>query len=350
MPRTKFLLSCLLAVAACGTTGGDDPPFVCEDFTAGVSTLSGAPTVGNVDGERCKARFHNPTGVAIGPDGKIYVADFDNDEVRAVATDGTTETVIKQTGFRKPFGVLFVGSKLYVSTDNAPGGAHGAKTGTIWSVDIGGRKATPMLANMGRARGMAALKDGRIAIADYQSHVIMLWSPGSPAAVDLAGQRGVKGAADGVGAGATFAQPYSIVQRADGSLLVTDWENNKLRIVTLDGRVTTVAGSTQGFADGPMGGAKFAHPQAMVQTSSGDIFLTDLENLRIRKIDAALTTVTTVAGDGKAGPADNDDPLAAEFYGLEGITVTSDGAMVYFSDGSRGNDAIHHNSIKQLSL
>ena len=57
----------------------------------------------------------------------------------------------------------------------------------------------------------------------------------------------------------------------------------------------------------------------------------------------------TVAGDGVGGILDHDDPLSARLFGLEGLSVTSDGSMVYAADGSRGED-LPYNRIRQIII
>jgi DNA-binding beta-propeller fold protein YncE len=153
--------------------------------------------------------------------------------------------------------------------------------------------------------------------------------------------------ADGPGAAARFSGPYYLVVRGDGKLVVTDFDNNRLRLVGLDGTTTTLSGAQAGFADGPLAQARYSHPQALSEAQNGDIYLTDLGNFRVRRISG--DTVQTVAGDGKGGWADNDNPLAAEFYGLEGLSVVPDGSMVYVADGNRG-DPVPFNRVRQVKL
>src|SRR5579862_5975082 len=78
----------------------DAPP--TPPFTNGVSTLAGAAEANDVDGDRDVARFDNPVNVAYGPDGNVYVADFDNSKLRVVTADGTTSTIIAQATFIRP--------------------------------------------------------------------------------------------------------------------------------------------------------------------------------------------------------------------------------------------------------
>jgi DNA-binding beta-propeller fold protein YncE len=153
---------------------------------------------------------------------------------------------------------------------------------------------------------------------------------------------------DGLGAAARFSTPYNVAVRSDGQLLVTDFDNNRLRLVGLDGSTSTVAGADQaGFVDGAMASARFSHPQGLSTAANGDIYVTDLGNFRVRKITG--DTITTVAGNGTGGAVDNDDPLSSELYGLEGLSVTPDGTMLYVADGNRG-DAVPYNRIRQIEL
>ncbi len=317
-------------------------------FTDGVSTLAGAADSGYVDGDRDVARFHNPVNVAVGPDGLIYVADFDNNKIRVVDEDGTTSTLIAQQGFARPFGMAFAGSTLWVTTDANKGGVHVAgKTGSIWRVDIGAKTATEIADSIGMPRGIAPLKDGRLAVADYENHVVEIVDTAGNV-TPLAGTFGTPGYADGPGAAALFAVPYGIVQRGDGALVVADHDNNRLRVVGLDGTVTTLAGTgTAGYADGAMTGAMFDHPQGLAIAPSGDLFVTDSDNYRVRRIVGS--TIDTIAGDGKSGYADDDDSLASEFQGLEGLSVKPDESMVYVSDGTRGT-ALLSNRVRQIKL
>lgn len=153
---------------------------------------------------------------------------------------------------------------------------------------------------------------------------------------------------DATGGAALFAQPYHLVQRADGKLVVVDYENNRLRLVDLTGNVTTYAGTgTAGSADGPVATATFNKPQGIMVAANGDIFVTDLGNYKVRRIRGDV--VTTVAGSGTAGYLDHDDNLSAQFYGLEGICGKSDGSMLYVSDGGRGED-VPYNYVRQIKL
>jgi sugar lactone lactonase YvrE len=313
-----------------------------------VSTLAGMATAGYVDGPREVAAFSNPVNVAY-RDGKLYVADFDNSKLRVIDVETQdTSTVIAQPGFQRPFGMAFASDgTLYVSTDNDQMGDHSPMSGTIWKVDVAAQTATIVAGAIGRPRGLAMLPDGRLAVADYLHHVIEVVDPSTGGVQTIAGAWDAKGMVDGPGPTARFSTPYSVALRGDGTLLVTDFDNHRIRVVALDGTTTTLSGTDDGFLDGAPGDAKWSHPQGMSVAANGDIYLTDLGNFRVRRI--AGNRVETIAGNGQGGYLDSNDQLAAEFYGLEGLVVVPDGSMVYVADGSRGEDA-PYNRVRQVKL
>jgi len=326
-----------------GSDNGDVP------FTSGVSTLAGMATAGYVDGARKIAQFANPVNVAY-RNGVLYVADFDKGKLRAIDT-GTyvTSTVIAQPGFQRPFGLAFAGNgTLFVTTDNDQAGNHTAMSGTIWKVDVGARTATVVANAIGRPRGLTVLPDGRLAVADYLHQVIELVSPDTGKVTLIAGAWDAKGMVDGAGSLARFSSPYGVALGSDGKLIVADHDNNRIRVVGLDGTTATLAGTgAPGFVDGATTAAKFSAPQGVSVAANGDVYITDLGNFRVRRMTGGH--VDTIAGNGTGGCVDNDDRLASELYGLEGLAVVPDGSMVYVADGSRG-DPVPYNRVRQIKL
>ena len=368
MLRTKLVVSLsLAALVGCATNGGDDddgggmiggedpggsrPPITEK----GVSTLAGWNNAGYTDGNRQVNLFSNPVNCAFGPDGKVYIADFDNSKLRAVDMNGNSATIIAKREFSRPFGLAFYGNTLYVSTDRDCMGQHDPvesntqQKGAIWKVDVNAKTATCLMDNLGRPRGMAALGDGRLVIADYAHHDVRIFDPNTRTVSPLAGTRDASGAVDGVGPAATFNIPYGVATTAAGKILVADHGNHRIRVLGLDGSVTTLGGSTAGFADGGMSGAKFNHPQGFSRTDSGDIFVTDLDNYRVRKITADGSSITTIAGNGMPGAVDNAEPGQASFFGLEGLCVSPSGDKIVVADGNRG-EGQPYNRVRIIKL
>lgn len=143
--------------------------------------------------------------------------------------------------------------------------------------------------------------------------------------VTIAGD-GVNGVRDGDADHARFADPFGVVVRSDGVILIADGgESPRIRGVTTDGRVFTVAGGTRGFADGSGGDAQFDTPSALAIDANGVLFVADTGNNAIRRISPA-GEVTTIAG-GDAGFRDGP-ALQAQFNGPVGLAVDTRGRLI----------------------
>jgi len=319
-----------------------DAPTPCMrgPLTMTVTTLAGCEQSGIEDGDRNTARFSNPTSVELGPNGAVFIADFDNNRVRRIEADGTTTTLVARDDFARPFGLLYAGgSTLYVQTDDNDSLEHTDNTGTVWNVDIDTGTATVITRNAGRPRGLALLGDGRIAMSDHVHHTLTILDPTTGIVTPLAGLADTPGMVNANGLDARFAQPYDLAINADGDLLVTELDNHKIRKVTLAGVVTDYAGSgVAGSFDGAVAVASFDGPQAIAIAPDNTIFVTDIQRSFIRKIKDGV--VSTIAGDGTRGWIDSEEPRGARFYGLEGIAV--DDSRIIIGDGNRGDGMTFH--------
>jgi DNA-binding beta-propeller fold protein YncE len=352
--RRRVVMVTLLA--ACGA---EDPaiepgvdagvePCVLPSLAQTVATLAGCSRDGTIDGTREHARFSNPTNVVIAANGVAYITDFDSSRLRSIDPAGNTATVYQDDSFKRPFGIaLAPGGKLYVETDDNDQGAHSTLTGTLWLVDPVAGTAEVLARDLGRPRGLAVLPDGRIAMADHMHHVISIFDPIAKTETVIAGKEDEPGHANGIGSEARFDQPYDLVVMPDGALVVSDYDNHRLRRVLLDGSTTDFAGSgTAGALNGPVDVASFDAPQALAVLPTGVLYVTDVKRKLVRKI--ASGTVSTVAGDGTPGWLDAANARDARFYGLEGMDI--DAARLVVADGNIGDDSPHHHiRVVQLS-
>ncbi len=149
----------------------------------------------------------------------------------------------------------------------------------------------------------------------------------------------VAGNVNGTGPAASFNGPIGVAVDSSGNLYVADSANNEIRLITPAGVVTTLAGTgTAGFVDNTTGNlAAFNYPTGVTVDASGNIYVADFYNNRIRKIVctslvASACTVTTLAGQTSAGSLDGTG-AAAQFNQPSGVAVDSSG-NVYVADSA----------------
>ncbi len=273
-------------------------------------TISGAgfgATTGNV-----KIFFNNVEG---------SVSSVTNSEMIATAPDGGTSGPIKVViGERETSGPVFTYEVIpdgIVST-LAGDGTFGDVLGNGTSAQF----ASPM--------GVAVDADGNVYVADQKNHKIKKISEAGLVST-LAGS-GVKGDADGTGADAQFDNPSDVAVDASGNVYVADLQNQKIRKITADGLVTTLAGSgIEGDVDGPGASAQFDAPLGIAVDASGNVYVADADNYKIRIITPA-GEVSTLAGNGIEGDV-NGTGSAARFRGTRGVAVDANG-NVYVADAN----------------
>ena len=180
--------------------------------------------------------------------------------------------------------------------------------------------------------GVAIAADGTIYVADAgESNRIRKILPDGNVTT-LAG--GGEGFADGAGASASFNTPSALAFGPDGNLYVADTGNNRIRKITPEGVVSTVAGDgTAGYVDGPAAQARFNGPIGLAVSGGGDIYVADTYNDVIRMITTE-GQVTTIAGGGTPGYADGEQKVAL-FDTPSGIIVVEDRSLIVADTGNR---------------
>jgi hypothetical protein len=190
-------------------------------------------------------------------------------------------------------------------------------------VDPGGT-ITSLATDLSAPRGVSAVPGGGFLVADTGASVIRRYAADGTMTI-VAGSPNKPGFS-GDGSAATRAQldqPQGVTALADGSFLVADTANQRIRRVS-DGVITTVAGTgTAGFSGdgGPATSAQLNAPARVVALAGGGFLVADTANSRIRRVDIART-ITTVAGPtGLTAP--------------EGVAVRSDGSLVIADTGGQ---------------
>jgi sugar lactone lactonase YvrE len=261
------------------------------DANGMVSTLAGNGMPGFADGKGIRASFFNPEGVAVDKWGNVYVSDTHNNLIRKINPDGLVTTIAGRSPDEKK-----TNTYAYVKFDNPA--------------------------------GIAVDTIGNIYIADWGNDLIRKISVDGKV-TDLAGN-GNPGAIDGVGSSSSFYLPGGIAVDDNGNVYVSDTYNNKIRKISSNGTVTTIAGKKiKGSNDGRDTSASFSHPAGIAVDKAGNIYVADVRNNKIRKINPD-GVVTTFAGTGLRG-ALNGPAINASFYNPYGVAVDKNG-IVYVAD------------------
>ena len=152
--------------------------------------------------------------------------------------------------------------------------------------------------------GIAVAKDGAMYISDAgESNRIRKITPEGVVSTFAGGNEGF---ADGVGSAASFNTPSGLAIDSNGNLYVADTANNRIRKITPAGEVSTIAGDgTAGYLDGSAAQARFNGPIGVAVDSRGNVFVADTYNDRIRLISPD-GNVSTLAGAGTPGHTDGD--------------------------------------------
>jgi len=135
---------------------------------------------------------------------------------------------------------------------------------------------------------------------------------------------GTEGSGNGTGTAAQFYYPFGVAVDSSGNIYVADTNNHRIRKITPAGVVSTFAGTgTEGFANGTGTEAQFNLPTGVAVDSRGNVYVADQVNHRIRRITPA-GVVSTLAGTGTRGHADGTG-TEAQFNYPTGVAVDSSG-------------------------
>jgi sugar lactone lactonase YvrE len=284
-PRKTLIAAALLLLAGAiwlmFMLGWFSPAPTKFGWPADLTNTAGDGIRGHTDGATPGARFSDPFAIAIARDGTLYVADAgDTNRIRKIDAEGNVTTL--PGAFDTPSGIVL------------------DKAGNLFVADTGAnaiRKITP---------------DGNV--------------------TTLAGD-GTAGFRDGPAAQARFNGPIGVAADDKGNVYVADSYNDRIRLVTPDGQVRTLAGGdAPGFADGTGAAAAFDTPTALAPGRDGALFVADTGNDAIRKIDrdGRVSTIAHTDRNDGAGLLKGPVGLAATWDGFLYAT-TARGRIVQVS-------------------
>lgn len=263
-----------------------------------ITTFAGSiAQAGYTNGVGTNARFNSPNGLAVDPQGTIYVADEGNHVIRKIEPNGTVSLLAGTAGF---------------------GGARNGSAGTA-------RFLYP--------KGVAIGAGGIVYVADTFNQAIRKVEPDGTVST-FAGSLGIKGSVDGSGANARFSDPVGIAADSSGNLFVADRTGQVIRKITPSGVVSTLAGlaNNEGSADGAGNAARFNFPTGIGVDAAGNVYVSDTFNQTIRKItpNGIVTTLAGVAGQSGS----SDGPATVARFRFPNGIATDAGGNVFVADGS----------------
>ena len=263
-----------------------------------VRTLAGTGAAGFAGdgGEATDARLDFPHTAVPTADGGVLIADTWNDRIRKVSAAGIITTVAG-TGVR----------------------------------GFGGDGGPATRAQLNNPRSVVALPDGGFLIPDSNNYrVRRVSASGTITTVAGTGTRGFSGDG-GPATAARLSVPFAVAPTADGGFLIADIDNERIRKVSPGGTITTVAGNgLTGFGGdgGPATSAELNRPHAVSALPDGGFLIADTFNERVRLVSAG-GLITTVIGDGVPGAYGDGGPAAAaRVAGPKDVSLTQSGDLL----------------------
>jgi sugar lactone lactonase YvrE len=287
------------------------------------SNASGSPTgaFGGDGGPATAAQLNQPHGVAVDSKGNVYVADSLNNRIRKIDTGGVINTIAgSDEKHGRPDGpaataILKFPKSMYMSPDDV---LYICNSGgnTIIKMDL---KATPLMIT-------------RVAGNSYQKRY---------------------GGDGGFAGDAQLNTPQGVWALPDGTVYISDSENNLVRKVTPDGKISTIAGdveaarkavetnqypipSDSGGDGGPATAAHLNGPRGIAADGAGNLYVAEEGGARIRRIDPS-GIITTIAGNGQANPDGHNPKVAgdpgpspameAQFNTMHDLNLDKDGNL-----------------------
>jgi len=318
-----------------------------------VSTLAGSGEAGSADGQGSAASFNVPRGITIDQAGNLYVTDWNNHSIRKITPNGEVSTLAggrccfadgqgQNAKFWSLYGIAIdAAGNLYVADTNGTyirkvtqAGEVSTLAGSIYGHNDGQGKN----AQFSGPTGIAIDRAGNLYVTDKSIRKVTPEGEVSTLAWGSGTWHVEWGCEDRFG-------PSVIAIDAADNLYTVDEDNSCIHKVTLDGKVSAFAGNGGGFADGERNAAQFWSPGGIAIDAAGNLYVADTNNHRIRKVTPE-GKVSTLAGgvdkEGKGGFADGEGSVA-RFNAPYGIAIDAMGNL-YVTD--KGNHRIRKITIQ----
>jgi len=347
--------------------------FSLYTYAPAISTVAGNGTgdFGGDSGAATSAKLKRPMGVAVDSTGNFYIADTENNRIRKVnASDGKISTVAgtgsssfggdsgaaTSAQVNGPMGVAFdsAGNLYIADTDNHRIRKINASDGKISTVagsssgGFSGDNGAATSAKLNRPAAVTVDSAGNLYIADTENHRIRKVNASDGKISTVAGTgSGDFGGDNGAATSAKLNYPSGVSFDSAGNIYIADKENHRIRKLNVsDGKISTVAGtSSSGFSGdtGAATSAKLFKPAGILVDGSGNLYIGDTENHRVRKVYASTGKIYTVAGNGTSDfGGDNGAATSAKLKKPVGVSLDAFGNL-YIADSE-------NNRVRKVTL
>lgn len=322
------------------------------------STIAGTGTIGYAGdgGAATAATLANPRAIAYDLQGDLFLADSSNHVIREISPSGTMSTVAG-TGVE---GYSGDGGAATAAQLDTPTGVAVDSSGNVYIADshnhrvrevsggnivtvagtgisgFSGDGGAATAAQLALPSGVAVDGSGNVYIADTNNHRIREIANGNIATIAGDGEEMYAGDG-GAATSAALDSPTGVAVDSSGNVYIADRHNHRIREVTA-GTISTVAGSGAATFSGGFSGdglastsATLAKPTAVRVDLSGNLYIADTNNQRIRQVNpqSGGTSITTIAGTGEQSFGGVSGPLTGAILNApKGITTDVAGDVV----------------------
>jgi hypothetical protein len=319
---------------------------------------NGDPGYSGNGGTAVSAELDNPSEAILDPSGNVYIADSYNNVIRLVNTSGVISTFAGNgvgnyygdggpataAELNTPYAVAIdVTGNVYI-VDSYNNAIRMVNTSGIISTFAGydgffgysGDGGPATAADLDFPTGVAADASGNIYIADNENNVIRLVN--TSGIINTIAGNGIAGFT-GDGGQATSAElnyPLGVMVNSTGNIYISDYDNERIRVINTGGIISTIVGNgVSGYSGdgGPASAAELFSPWGITMDGSGNLYIADADNNVIREVNTG-NIISTIAGNyayGSGFSGDGGAATSAELYNPTGVALDGSGVL-YITD------------------